>query len=147
VAVILNLTGKLDGPDCNANGLEDACDIADGTSNDANGNGIPDECEAGMQLSGDCSQDGSVDMADVLCILGGLFAGTPARFPCGDGTAIHPGNVALLDAQDDGRLNIADPVFLLRALFQGEAPQSWLDGIAGECGPLAECPDDPGCPQ
>jgi PKD repeat protein len=31
--------------DCNRNGIHDACDIADGTSEDQNGNGIPDECE------------------------------------------------------------------------------------------------------
>jgi hypothetical protein len=32
------------GGDCNANGVEDASDIANGTSSDADGNGIPDEC-------------------------------------------------------------------------------------------------------
>jgi Zn-dependent metalloprotease len=31
--------------DCNANGIPDACDIAQGTSLDADHNGIPDECE------------------------------------------------------------------------------------------------------
>jgi hypothetical protein len=31
--------------DCNANGIPDECDIADGTSQDLNENGIPDECE------------------------------------------------------------------------------------------------------
>lgn len=31
--------------DCNANGVHDGCDIAQGTSTDANGNGTPDECE------------------------------------------------------------------------------------------------------
>jgi len=31
--------------DCNDNGIPDECDIADGTSSDANGDGIPDECE------------------------------------------------------------------------------------------------------
>jgi DNA-binding beta-propeller fold protein YncE len=30
--------------DCNNNGVADACDIANGTSQDANGDGIPDEC-------------------------------------------------------------------------------------------------------
>lgn len=33
------------GGDCNNKSNPDACDIADGTSNDANGNGIPDECD------------------------------------------------------------------------------------------------------
>ena len=31
--------------DCNANGVWDLCDIADGFSPDVQGNGIPDECE------------------------------------------------------------------------------------------------------
>jgi hypothetical protein len=31
--------------DCNLNGVDDACDIARGTSLDADGDGIPDECE------------------------------------------------------------------------------------------------------
>jgi hypothetical protein len=31
--------------DCNGNGIDDACDIAGGTSADLNGNGSPDECE------------------------------------------------------------------------------------------------------
>ncbi len=34
-----------DQADCNANGIGDVCDIADGTSEDANGDGIPDECQ------------------------------------------------------------------------------------------------------
>ncbi|MCH7886198.1 MAG: hypothetical protein IIC01_13245 [Planctomycetes bacterium] len=33
--------------DCNNNGIDDLCDIADGTSKDCNNNGIPDECEVG----------------------------------------------------------------------------------------------------
>ena len=33
--------------DCNANGLSDACDLAQGTSADVDGNGVPDECECG----------------------------------------------------------------------------------------------------
>lgn len=33
------------GPDCNANGEADLCDIRDGRSRDVDGDGIPDECE------------------------------------------------------------------------------------------------------
>ena len=32
-------------PDCNANGVGDAQDVADGESDDCNGNSTPDECE------------------------------------------------------------------------------------------------------
>lgn len=33
--------------DCNGNGIEDAVDIAFGTSSDVDQNGVPDECEVG----------------------------------------------------------------------------------------------------
>jgi hypothetical protein len=45
-------------PDCNANGVPDACDVADGTSADVNGNGVPDECE-------DCNGNGALDDDDI----------------------------------------------------------------------------------
>ncbi len=32
-------------PDCNGNGVPNACEIADGTALDADGNGVPDACE------------------------------------------------------------------------------------------------------
>jgi hypothetical protein len=32
------------GRDCNANGIEDALDIANGTSSDLDSDGVPDEC-------------------------------------------------------------------------------------------------------
>jgi hypothetical protein len=45
-------------PDCNANGVPDGADIAEGTSPDVNGNGIPDECE-------DCNSNGVLDPDDI----------------------------------------------------------------------------------
>jgi hypothetical protein len=51
--------------DCNSNGVDDAQDIASGTSQDCNANGIPDECElAGNDCNGngvpdDCELDGN----------------------------------------------------------------------------------------
>ncbi len=45
--------------DCNDNGVPDACDIEQGTSDDFNGNGIPDECEPPYLLvSGDAPVGG-----------------------------------------------------------------------------------------
>ncbi|MCH8150249.1 MAG: right-handed parallel beta-helix repeat-containing protein, partial [Planctomycetes bacterium] len=46
-------------PDCNTNDIPDACDIADGTSDDCDGNLIPDEC------SPDCNNNGVADSCDV----------------------------------------------------------------------------------
>jgi glucose/arabinose dehydrogenase len=53
------------GPDCNENGVRDACDILAGTSADADGNGIPDECEEPCYA--DCDGAGGLDFFDFLC--------------------------------------------------------------------------------
>ena len=45
--------------DCNSNGIDDAQDLADGTSEDCNSNGVPDECEV------DSDGDGVIDGCDV----------------------------------------------------------------------------------
>jgi hypothetical protein len=45
--------------DCNGNGVDDAEDIASGTSQDMDWDGVPDECEA------DCNQNGQPDDYDI----------------------------------------------------------------------------------
>ncbi len=49
--------------DCNDNGIDDAIDIENGTSQDANNNGIPDECEFSIKdyCSGTGEQNGGVN--------------------------------------------------------------------------------------
>ena len=49
--------------DCNSNGIDDATDIANGTSNDVNADGIPDECQL-TRLCADTNGDGFVTPAD-----------------------------------------------------------------------------------
>ena len=51
--------------DCNGNGVPDACDIADFTSQDCNLNGIPDECEISVGLVEDCNENGVPDLCDI----------------------------------------------------------------------------------
>ncbi len=55
--------------DCNANGVEDLCDIANGSSRDCSGNGVPDECEladcAGEPACNDCNLNGVPDGCDI----------------------------------------------------------------------------------
>lgn len=46
-AVTADCTIRVLASDCNDNGVEDAVDLADGTSPDRNSNGRPDECEVG----------------------------------------------------------------------------------------------------
>ena len=45
-------------PDCNGNNVDDADDIATGTSQDCDGDGVPDECQI------DTDGDGSIDPCD-----------------------------------------------------------------------------------
>ncbi|MBK9127869.1 MAG: alpha amylase C-terminal domain-containing protein [Phycisphaerales bacterium] len=72
-----NGDGVGDACDCNHNGVDDATDIANGTSLDLNGNGIPDECETPAACPGDANCDGSVDFDDIdyfVAALGGQQA-------------------------------------------------------------------------
>lgn len=52
--------------DCNANGVSDACDIANGTSADDNSDGVPDDCS---ECDGDVDGDGGVGIADLLVVI------------------------------------------------------------------------------
>ena len=47
--------------DCDMNSVSDACQIADGTSEDNDENGIPDECVPTVQIIGSDPPDGAVD--------------------------------------------------------------------------------------
>ncbi|MCK4341561.1 MAG: hypothetical protein KAY37_07560, partial [Phycisphaerae bacterium] len=51
--------------DCNANGVDDFCDILAGTSPDCNENGVPDECDIASGFSEDCNSNGIPDECDV----------------------------------------------------------------------------------
>jgi hypothetical protein len=65
--------------DCNGNGINDLCDIADGWA-DANEDGILDNCQF---ASGDLNLDGAVDAVDLVIILSGW--GTEGRDTNDDG--------------------------------------------------------------
>lgn len=49
------------GADCNANGLDDFCDVFSGFSEDCDGNGVPDECQDYI----DCNGNGIADFCDI----------------------------------------------------------------------------------
>lgn len=50
--------------DCNGNGVDDALDIADGTSADCNGNDIPDECDIASGAE-DCNGNSLPDSCEI----------------------------------------------------------------------------------
>jgi len=91
---------------------------------------------AGYQVPGDYNQDGSLNVADVIALLGYLFTPDGPPLPCGGLLAPGRGALALLDVNGDGGLDISDPVFMLRYLFAtGPAPAEGQD-----CVPIPGCP-------
>jgi len=75
---------RINGYDCNGNGVDDAIDISSGTSVDCNNNGIPDSCEfaAGVTVTCPCyaNCDGSttppiLTANDFQCFLNSYAAG------------------------------------------------------------------------
>ena len=83
------------GPDCNDNGVPDACDIASGASQDVNNNGIPDECE--NTCPWDLDANDSVGVSDLLSLLVNWG-------PCKDCPA---------DFDSDGNVGVSDLLALL----------------------------------
>ena len=94
IAFVFDLAGI----DCNANGICDAKDIADGTSFDVNSNGIPDECECPEDVNG----DGVTNVLDLIDLL--LCFGLPAVPGC-----------EAEDVNADGSVNVLDLIDLLLA--------------------------------
>jgi len=101
---VFKIIPDTDGPefDCNKNGLEDGCEILDGSAADDDGNGIPDECEEAV-CEGDANGDGTVDPLDAGFVL--------ARFGCPVGTG-DPGCDAA-DQNGDGMVDPLDSGFVL----------------------------------
>ncbi|MEM7167130.1 MAG: LamG-like jellyroll fold domain-containing protein [Planctomycetota bacterium] len=107
--------------DCNNNGIPDSCDIAGGTSVDSDNNAIPDECQAGF-VRGDCDVSGGINLVDAVFLLQFLFASGPLS-TCSDAC----------DANDDGMLDLTDPISVLCALFC--VPAQGLPAPGVGCGP------------
>jgi len=90
-----------------------------------------------QSLPGDCNQDGTVDLSDVICLLGHLFQGNPASLPCSTPAA----NLALMDCNQDGGIDLSDAIYKLAWLFQGCPPPE--QGVG--CIELVDCPQNQGC--
>jgi glucose/arabinose dehydrogenase len=87
------------GPDCNANGVRDACEILDGREADANANGVPDSCEP-PPCTADWNHDGTVTSQDFFDFVAAFFKGTA-------------------DFNADGTTNSQDFFDFLGAFFNG----------------------------
>lgn len=88
------------------------------------------------QVPGDANQGGTLDALDAITLLNHYFNGDPARLPCGNGSVYDSANLALLDANGDRELDMADAVHNLRQVFLGGAPHA--GGTV--CKPIIGCP-------
>lgn len=93
----------------------------------------------GLQLPSDLDQDRRLGLSDAIGLLRHLFQGDGSRLPCGEaGSALNdPGNLTLLDATGDQRVDLSDALRLLGFLYLGGPPPS----LGLDCVPLRGCPD------
>ena len=108
--------------DCNSNGIEDAHDIANGTSSDCDINGVPDECDPDCGTNGipdaceaDCDADGNPDDCEVDSDNNGI-----------------PDDCEILDCNNN---NVEDAV----DISNGTSDDCDANGIPDECESLADC--------
>ena len=79
-------------------------------------------------VRGDVNQDTKVDIADIATMVAFLVGDASFPFPflpCEDAT----------DANDDGAINVADPLFVLNYLFLGGDPPPDPGPSLDDCGP------------
>jgi len=99
-------------------------------------------CLGGAIIPGNMNRDGSLDLSDVVNLLGFLFQGNPATLPCNTDAA----NRTLMDVNGDvatgGGIDLSDAIFLLAFLFQGGPPH--VEGP--DCILIVDCPpQNPAC--
>jgi hypothetical protein len=86
-------------PDCNDNGVADADDIANGTSQDCNGNGIPDECDIASGTSADVNGNGIPDECETIgakyCATNSNSTGSPADISASGSASSAAGDLTL----------------------------------------------------
>ena len=108
--------------DCNSNGVDDATDIANGTSSDCDLNGVPDECDP------DCGTNGIPDACEGDCDADG----TPDDCEADTNNNGIPDDCEILDCNNN---NIEDSV----DIANGTSQDCDTNGIPDECENLADC--------
>ena len=81
----------------------------------------PLDCQAALgfgQHPGDINQDRMTDFTDPLTLLAHLFFGQPAELPCGEENT-SPSNLALVDWNGDGGIDLTDAIAALTFEFLG----------------------------
>ena len=137
------------GDDCNANGIPDQQDIADGTSEDCNENGIPDECDLADGTSFDCDDTNIPDECEWKCFdqcngadlaLVPVSADGPSLI-LGNEIRVEPGTRVFLELRLGGW--DPEPVNEYRLTIDSSG---YSNGLAGSLAPAGEpCESDTDC--
>jgi hypothetical protein len=90
----------------------------------------------GRTMPGDFDQSRRLDLHDGLRLLAWLFLDNTRPLPCGDGRISFPGNLDLLDATGDRRVDLGDAIALLSHVFLGGRPHV----LGKDCAPILGCP-------
>jgi len=95
---------------------------------------------------GDVNADGTLNVGDVIYLLGYLFGGGPEPAPCGpcEGgedlpppwSALRKASAGTGDVNGDWRINVSDPIALLAYLF-ADGPPPVSCGVCWPAGPRA----------
>ena len=110
------------GGDCNNNGLLDACETFDQTTPDCNNNSVPDTCDIESGTARDCNLNGVPDSCDIAA--GALDENSDGR--------IDACNYALGDFDLDNAVSSSDLGFLLIFFGEIDPPFGDLNG-SGVC--------------
>ena len=111
----------LAGPDCNANGAPDSCDIFSGASADANADGIPDECSGGPQNY--CSSTANSTGSPAVISVGGSTSVGTNNFTLAAGPVPNKPGLFFYGANQtdvplgNGRLCVGNPQIRLSVVF------------------------------
>ncbi|MDY7109636.1 MAG: C1 family peptidase [Planctomycetota bacterium] len=122
-------------PDCNGNGIPDAQDIADGTSEDCNANGRPDECDLLYGTSPDANDNDLPDECEACNAAKLLAADGEDQDVFGCSVAVS-GDVAVIGARGEDTLgDNAGAAYVFRyrdGAWTQEARLTAADGAAGD---------------
>ncbi len=106
------------GPDCNANGRNDACDLLANPAADCNDNGTLDSCDIVSNPALDCNSNGSIDSCEIAanpaldCDANGALdscqiASNPA-LDCDGNATLDSCELAANDCNENGTLDACD---------------------------------------
>jgi len=118
--------------DCNSNGIEDNCEVADGSEPDGNGNGVPDACECQGALAPPLAEAFVVDP----CAVDGDCANNAT---CLAGRCYAPKNRYI--SLDLSAIPVSVDAFSVRITHSGSGRQWWM-GMpnSGGVAPLSNVP-------